>query len=92
MSPTLLWVFQTTVFETSYYRISCSNIPRSEVDRPQLSTRRAEATARASAQAAVDEAENRARLAREEHEQSSKKLEEQMVSAKVRLPSCAVAC
>lgn len=44
---------------------------------------RAEAAARTSAQDAVDEAEKRARLAREEHERSTNELDKQMAAAKV---------
>ncbi len=36
-----------------------------------------------SAQTAIDEAEKRAKLAREEHEQSTKELDEQLAEAKV---------
>lgn len=36
-----------------------------------------------SAQTAIDEAEKRAKLAREEHEQSAKELDEQLAEAKV---------
>lgn len=45
---------------------------------------RAEAAARASAQKAIDDAETRARIAREGHEKSAKKLDDELMTAKVR--------
>lgn len=44
---------------------------------------RAEQAVRMSAQNAIDEAEKRARLAREEHEKSTKELDEQLAEARV---------
>lgn len=44
---------------------------------------RAEQAARASAQAAIDEVEKRAKLTREEHQRSASELDEQLNLAKV---------
>lgn len=55
---------------------------------PFLVALRAEEMARASAQKAIDDAETRARLAREAHEKSAKELDEQLTKAKVGTKTC----